>query len=119
MTNRYANAALTTIIFFTGDMARLADFYAGTLDLGEPNLSPGHMGYDLGNIYLGFDQVADPQKGGSMSVWFEVDDLDAVFERFVARDAAIRYPPTDKPWGARLASLRDPDGNIFGLAQRR
>jgi hypothetical protein len=34
-------------------------------------------------------------------------------------EGGLRYPPTRKPWGALLASLYDPDGNMVGLAQRQ
>jgi predicted enzyme related to lactoylglutathione lyase len=51
-------------------------------------------------------------------LWFEVEDLDATFNRFVAQGAKITYPPTKKPWGATLAAVFDPDGNVVGLTQR-
>jgi len=53
-----------------------------------------------------------------VSAWFEVDDLQTSFERFESLGAVVIYPPTKKPWGAILAALKDPDGNVFGLAQR-
>lgn len=114
-------ARLDTIIIFTHRMEQLADFYRQGLGLGEPNRhGETHLGFMLAEgVYLGFDQVDDPYHGqGGVSLWFDVDDIEATFERFVSLGADVRYPPQEKPMGDVLASLHDPDGNIFGLVQR-
>jgi hypothetical protein len=54
-----ANAAIDTAIVFTTRMQELADFYRQGLDLPEPNQSPGHLGFQVGSVYLGFDQVEE------------------------------------------------------------
>jgi predicted enzyme related to lactoylglutathione lyase len=74
----------------------------------------------VGPVYLGFD-VLERQAGPSscsVTIWFEVSDLPVAFDRCVAAGARVRYPPSRKPWGGYLASLYDPDGNIFGLSER-
>jgi len=113
-------ATCDTIVYFTARMNELADFYRRGLDLGEPQRHGGnHLGFPLeGGVYLGFDQVdkADPGLGGP-TVWFDIGDLQTTFDRFVALGAGIRYPPELKPMGDVLASLYDPDGNVFGLVQ--
>lgn len=116
-----AGTALDTVIVFTRRMESLAAFYQQALGLGPYQLSPHHMGQKVGNVYLGFDQVAEHSGGSpsSVSLWFTVDDLQSTFDRVVGMGAEVRYAPTDKPWGARLAAVVDPDGNILGLSQRR
>jgi len=114
------NAVLQTVIIQTGQMEAMAEFYARGLELGEGAATGGdHLGYPLPNLYFGFDQVAEiPPPSGVVSLWFEVDDIEATFKRFEESGARISYPPTEKPWGAVLASLYDPDGNLFGISQR-
>jgi predicted enzyme related to lactoylglutathione lyase len=113
--------SLDTIIVFTERMEELAAFYQEALELGPYERSPSHMGQNVGPVYFGIDQIEG--QGGtppsSVTLWFTVDDLQSAFERAVAIGAEIRYPPTEKPWGARLAAVLDPDGNIIGLSQRR
>lgn len=111
---------LDTVIIYTRDIHSLSDFYAAGLGLAEPNQVPGHIGYHLPRgLYLGFDQGDDRAVGrGGVSLWFDVDDLEAAFERFVSLGATVRYPPQLKPMGDVLASLVDPDGNVFGLVCR-
>ena len=48
----------------------------------------------------------------------EVEDIEATFNQLKESGAEVKYAPTKKPWGAVLAALHDPDGNVFGLTQR-
>lgn len=111
---------LDTIIVYTHDIERLSAFYADGLGLTDPNRVPGHVGFDLPDgVYLGFDDTSEmPVGAGGVTLWFDVADLDATFGRFVDMGAAVRYPPELKPMGDVLASLIDPDGNVFGLVSR-
>ena len=114
-------ATCDTIIYFTPRLTDLAEFYRRGLQLGEPQEHGGnHLGFPLpGGVYLGFDQAEEAAPGsGGPTVWFDVDDLQGTFDRFVALGATVRYPPELKPMGDVLASLHDPDGNVFGLVQR-
>jgi predicted enzyme related to lactoylglutathione lyase len=114
------NAVLQTVIVQTSQMETMAEFYAHGFELGKAAATGGdHLGYPLPNLYFGFDQVAEsPPPSGVVSLWFEVDDIEATFKRFEASGARVSYPPTEKPWGAVLAALYDPDGNLFGISQR-
>jgi uncharacterized glyoxalase superfamily protein PhnB len=49
---------------------------------------------------------------------FEVEDVEAVFERMRASGATIVMPPTSMPWGNRSLLLRDPDGNLVNIFSR-
>ncbi len=114
--------ALETTIVFTHDMRRLAAFYRDGLGLSEPEpTGDRHLGFTLPGVYFGFDQVdaSTAVTPGAVTLWFTVDDLQATFERFEALGARVKYPPSRKPWGGFLAALHDPDGNHFGLSERR
>jgi predicted enzyme related to lactoylglutathione lyase len=119
-TSNSTNAILQTVIIQTGQLAEMAHFYAHGLELGEAAATGGdHLGFPLPNLYFGFDQVDDvPEPSGVVSLWFEVEDIEASFKRFEGLGARVKYPPTKKPWGAVLSALYDPDGNLFGLSQR-
>ena len=114
------NSAIDTAIVFTTRMEEMAVFYASGLGLTDPSHSPGHIGYQVGPVYLGFDQVERGAAAESaVTLWFRVDDLDAAYASFIELGAQSVYPPVDKPWGDRLAAVLDPDGNRIGLSQRR
>lgn len=112
-------AQFDTAIIFTERMEELAHFYERALGIGPYEHSPGHMGFRIGEFYLGFDQVEEFESGsGRVSLWFSVVDIEETFNNLVEMGVKVRYPPTRKPWGATLAAVYDLDGNILGLSQR-
>jgi predicted enzyme related to lactoylglutathione lyase len=118
---RNSNTTLDTVIICTTRMRELAEFYKLGLQLQEPKpQGDNHLGFQLPEIYLGFDKIDEDQflHPGAISLWFRVDNIEETFERLKYMGAKIKYPPTKKPWGDTLAAVFDPDGNIIGLAQR-
>lgn len=111
---------LETVIIFTPRMEELANFYQEALELGPYNTSPGHMGQSVGTVYLGFDLDPTTRRNPhpTITLWFTVDDIQATFDRLLLLGAEALYAPTRKPWGALLAAVYDPDGNMIGLSQR-
>jgi uncharacterized glyoxalase superfamily protein PhnB len=49
---------------------------------------------------------------------FQVDDLDATFERARAAGTEIMQEPTDMFYGVRDCAFRDPSGNHLRVSQR-
>jgi catechol 2,3-dioxygenase-like lactoylglutathione lyase family enzyme len=112
-------ASLETVILRTRHLQRLADWYAEVLELGEWESLPGHLGQRVGPVYFGIDEVGAGGDGTCSGCWFHIDDLERTFERAVAAGSEVVERPLDKPFGYRLATVRDPDGNRVGLAQKR
>jgi predicted enzyme related to lactoylglutathione lyase len=112
---------LGTVIIMTARMDELASFYEAALGIG-PFERDGdrHAGCRVGAVYFGLDRVdgVDRNAPPAVTAWFTVDDLDATFRRCVELGATIHSKPERKPWGARLAAVLDPDGNLLGLHQR-
>ena len=50
---------------------------------------------------------------GSVTIGFEVNDVDAEYERLKALDVEFVKLPETHPWGSRSIWFRDPDGNII------
>ena len=62
------------------------------------------------------------QGGGGTTVYFECDDLDAVYTDLIAAGVEFSTPPTDQPWLWREAELFDPGGNrvlLYHAGQNR
>ncbi|WP_027136213.1 VOC family protein [Geminicoccus roseus] len=64
-------------------------------------------------------QVSIASEGGSgtpvpdLSV--EVDDLDEVYRRVLARGLPVAYGPATEPWGVRRFYVRDPFGRLVNI----
>ena len=93
------NAAIDTAIIFTGQMKAIAEFYQQGFELPTPNESPGHLGFPVGGVYLGFDQVEDSEnfQHGAVTLWFRVDDVQATFDRFVPSVRRCATRPSKSP----------------------
>ena len=116
------SAAIDTVIVFAQDLSTLSQFYVSILgvDPDEVVEEEGHVGFDLGEIYLGFDQSdGSHQHPGAVSFWVRVDDLDGTYEKCLLLGAKPVIEPVERPWGDRLAAIKDPEGNIVGFSLRR
>ena len=116
------NAAIDTIILHADDLASLSGFYVQALrvDPEEVVEEEGHVGFDLGDIYFGFDQSdGSHQRPGPVTFWVRVDDLDATYQQCLDLGADSVIEPVDRPWGDRLAAVKDPEGNVVGFSLRR
>jgi len=58
-----------------------------------------------------------PARSGAWTMIF-ARDVDRLHEEFRGKEAIIKMPPTDMPWGLREMQVEDPDGNVmrFGSA---
>ena len=52
---------------------------------------------------------------GCITIGFEVDDVDAEYDRLNAFGVDFVKLPTTHPWGTRSFWFRDPDGNIVNF----
>jgi catechol 2,3-dioxygenase-like lactoylglutathione lyase family enzyme len=107
------------VTVFVEDPAALRDWYTSNLGLsvssetarfvqladrgGRPCVA-FHVGQPIGNA----DHV---------QLHFEVDDVDAEYERLRAANVSFDEPPADKPWGWRVAALHDPAGHTVELVR--
>ena len=85
-----------------------------------------HSGISIDGLTLVFDHVniADEnsafsyvEAGGANNVivGFNVDDVDAEYDRLLLLGAEMLNEPTSHPWGARSFQFRDIDGNILNF----
>ena len=54
---------------------------------------------------------------GQPGSWIMVfaKNVDRLYSEFVKREAIIKMPPTDMPWGLRELHVSDPDGNVIRI----
>jgi predicted enzyme related to lactoylglutathione lyase len=58
------------------------------------------------------------QPPGEPNFYFFVADVDRSYAELCVKGVNFDQPPTDMPWGHRLAVFRDPEGRRMCLAQR-
>ena len=62
-------------------------------------------------------QVARRDAGSRHVFSIEVDDVDAMCAKLVARGVTLLNGPVDRPWGIRTASFQDPAGHIWEIGK--
>jgi catechol 2,3-dioxygenase-like lactoylglutathione lyase family enzyme len=120
-----AKAKLQSIVL----CARIADaetFYRDTLGLTLRAKSDGTLVFEVGGGDLRIGHVASVEPSEHTVVGFSVPDLDAVIAGLSARGVTIErfdkfeHEPSGAlrtPDGARVAWIRDPDGNLLSVVQ--
>jgi uncharacterized glyoxalase superfamily protein PhnB len=61
------------------------------------------------------EDVAESGANRSVILDFEVDNVDAEYERLQESVSDWVMPPKVMPWGARAIVFRDPDGNLVNM----
>jgi predicted enzyme related to lactoylglutathione lyase len=102
------------------DAAKLHKFYA---DLFGWSIGPAMA--EMGN-YAMVDAassglaggIGQEQGGGTrVTLYTQVDDLQATLDKAVALGGKIAMPPTEIPGVVTFAMFQDPAGNVFGLTK--
>jgi catechol 2,3-dioxygenase-like lactoylglutathione lyase family enzyme len=120
-----ADSKLQSIVW-TSRIAEAETFYRDLLGLTLATRSDGALVFDVGGGTLRVAPVPSTQPSEHTVLGFAVPDLDRVVtllgERGVAIERFAGMPHDDKglvvsPDGARVAWIRDPDGNILSVVQ--
>jgi len=70
----------------------------------QPNSAPANRQFTLFDNPPGIDHIS-----------FAVEDVDRIYADARSKGVVFNSEPQDQDWGARVASLRDPDGNNLYL----
>ena len=120
--------------FFVDDVPATVDFYerafGAVLDHAHDDGSYAEL--RLGDLMLGLCAATEARRHlpvefhpadvteppGAFELYLEVDDADEAARRASEAGAALLAPPVNKPWGNRVAYLRDPNGFTVEVASR-
>ena len=116
--------------FVTDNVERLAAFYADLLRM-PVTLNEYYVEVSAGPVTVGFSKcqfteyreklaapAGRPPRPGERILDFQVDDVDAEYERIAAMGVTWVMPPTTQPWGSRAMIFADPDGNLINVFSR-
>ena len=111
----------------TTDAARARAFYEGVLGLHFVSEDDFAVAYDAQGIELRLQKVRALTPQPHTTLGWSVAGIDQVVADITARGGQFqRFPPLEQdaagiwksPSGARVAWLRDPDGNLLSLTEK-
>lgn len=112
-------------ILFTPDLARALGFYRDLLSATvtyqfPPDGDPDYVAMKLGASHLGISRQDQPgtTENDRITLWVYAQDCDAALARLRAGRVEVVQEPADQPWGERMATVLDPDGNRVMVASK-
>jgi catechol 2,3-dioxygenase-like lactoylglutathione lyase family enzyme len=105
---------LRTAIYPVADVGAAKAFFTKILGV-EPNFDePFYVGYTVAGYELGI--VPKSSDGEPMTYW-GVPDVDAAVAMLIEARAAPGHDVTEVGGGIRVAAVREPSGNLFGVIE--
>jgi catechol 2,3-dioxygenase-like lactoylglutathione lyase family enzyme len=106
---------LRTVIYPAPDLAAAKAWFASVLGQ-EPYFDePFYVGFNVGGYELGLDPNADSSVG-PVAYW-GVANADEAYAQLIAGGASEHTGVQDVGDGIRVASVRDPGGNVLGIIE--
>ena len=111
---------------YVGDQDRALDFYVNKL--GFTKLRDDPNGPDARWIEVsppGAESVLvlytppgfEDRIGTFANIVFDCDDMDATYQELLSKNVEFSQPPELQPWGMKMATFKDTDGNEFVLVE--
>jgi predicted enzyme related to lactoylglutathione lyase len=107
---------LRTVGYPAPDLPRAKAWYEQVLGQKPYFDEPFYVGFNVGGFELGLIPDGVPSVDGPQSLW-GVADAQAELTRLTALGATVLQPVTDVGGGIRVAAVRDPFGNRFGIIE--
>ncbi|SBT43413.1 VOC family protein [Micromonospora narathiwatensis] len=110
-------SGLKTVIFPVRDLGQAKAVYGALLGVPPYTDEAYYVGFRVGDQELGLDPNGHRQgMTGAVGYW-EVEDIAATIEALTAAGATLQGEVRDVGGGMLIATVRDADGNAFGLRQ--
>ncbi len=116
----YVDDVLATLDFYESAFGMHREYVDesanyGELDTGTTRLAFVSNNQASGLIPGGYRRNDPKDTPPGIEVALVTDDVDAAYARALDRGAASVAPPADKPWGQRIAYVRDMNGVLVEL----
>jgi catechol 2,3-dioxygenase-like lactoylglutathione lyase family enzyme len=110
---------LRTVIYKVPDLEKAKAWYTRVLGFEPYFAEPFYVGFRVGGFELGLDpDMTDVEPGGGGVVpYWGVADATASYARLLALGASAGSPPQEVGGGIRVATVRDPFGNVIGIIE--
>jgi len=107
---------LRTVVYPVTDLAEATAWYRRVLDKAPYFEQPFYVGFEVGGFELGLIPDGQPGPAGA-TAYCGTPDVDAELARLTSLGASIESPVADVGEGIRVATVRDPYGNLFGVIE--
>jgi predicted enzyme related to lactoylglutathione lyase len=109
---------LRTVIYKVPDLEAAKAWYSRILGIEPYFAEVFYAGFRVGGFELGLDpDMGEAGPGGGVVAYWGVADADAEYARLLERGARAHEPVREVGGGIRVATVKDPFGNVFGVIE--
>jgi predicted enzyme related to lactoylglutathione lyase len=110
---------LRTAIYHVDDIEKGKSWYSEVLGV-EPYFDqPFYVGFNVGGYELGLQptETSSGEKADGAVAYWGVENAEAAYQRIIELGATAHEPVQDVGEGIKVATVKDPFGNVFGIIQ--
>lgn len=109
---------LRTVIYKVADIHDAEGWYSRILGIAPYFSEHYYVGFQVGGFELGLDpDLTRGESPGGVVAYWGVSDAAAEYARLVELGATPHEEVRDVGGGVRVATVRDPFGNLFGIIE--
>lgn len=112
---------LRTATYHVDDIEKSKAWYTDVLGVGPYFDQPFYVGFNVAGYELGLQVGGSntPDKADGAVAYWGVEDAAAAFTRIIKLGATVHEPVQDVGEGIRVATDKDPFGNVFGIIENQ
>ena len=110
---------LRTAVYYVSDMQKGRDWYASILGFPPYFDEPFYVGFNVAGYELGLQPTEGEEivQSSKAAVYWGVESCEAGLKALLAKGATANEDVQDVGGGIKVASVKDPFGNIFGVIE--
>ena len=109
---------LRTVVYHVDNLERAKEWYTQVVGCPPYFDEPFYVGFNVGGFELGLDpDMSNVVMGNSEVAYWGVADIENTFPRIVEIGAEVVSEIAEVGEGIKVAAVRDPFGNIFGIIE--
>jgi len=110
---------LRTAIYHANDIDAAKAWYSSVLGFAPYFDQPFYVGFNVGGYELGLqpNEGEASQKSDGVVAYWGVDDAAAAVKQLIDQGAIVHEQLQDVGEGIKVATVKDPFGNVFGVIE--
>jgi predicted enzyme related to lactoylglutathione lyase len=108
---------LRTAIYYVDDIAKGRNWYSALLGFAPYFDEPFYVGFNVGGYELGLQptEAGAKDKAAGVVAYWGVENAEAALKTVLERGATKNEDVQDVGGGIKVATVKDPFGNVFGI----
>jgi predicted enzyme related to lactoylglutathione lyase len=108
---------LRTAIYCVNDIEKAKEWYASALDIQPYFDEPFYVGFNIGGYELGLQPDEEGSSQRAAGAYWGVANAETALERLLDLGATKNEGVQDVGGGIRVATVKDPFGNVLGIIE--